>query len=61
MYYSPELVKALMEQRIFEAREARLSKEIEDAQAAPVDTIVGRLSRLLARPAAPTTVACPTC
>ena len=62
MYYSPELVQALMQQRIFEAREARLGKEFEDARVAPAESLASRLSRLVTRrSAAPSTAACPTC
>jgi hypothetical protein len=63
MYYSPELVRALMQQRIFEAKVARLGKELEDgARVVPAGTLVSRLSRLMVRrPAASTPVACPNC
>ena len=60
--YSPELVRARMQERILEAQTARLGKEIEDAQGAPAGSLVSRLSRLLARRSAvPITAACTTC
>lgn len=59
--YSPELVRALMEERILEAREARSKSFRQDGRVSSTD-IVGRLTRLLpGRSASQTVATCETC
>jgi hypothetical protein len=63
MNYSPELVRALMQERLLEAQDARLAKTVQrDYRVSTADFVRGQLARLLpGRSAAQAVPACQTC